>query len=105
MMFMVSGVMVPENTSYYASKQIKGLCGGVKGVYDIETLMDVGINNGPDSVQSDLYKDEKIPGWPGKKNAGKGTAYYLTLHFALALLIIAVIVGNVGMFLSRKGAK
>ncbi len=105
LMFMVSGVMVPENNSYYAAKQLKGLCGGVKGVYDLETLMENGINNGSDSVESDLYRGEKIPGWPGKGNTGKGTAYYLALHFALALLIIAVIVGNVGMLLSKKGSK
>jgi hypothetical protein len=105
MMFMVTGVMVPENNNYYTSKQLKGLCGGVKGVYDLETLMDNGINNpGPAMIESDLYK-ERIPGWPGKKNDGKGTAYYLALHFTLTLLILAVVVGNVGMFLSKRGAK
>lgn len=103
MMFMVSGVMVPENTSYYASGQLKGLCGGVKGVYDLENLMDVGINGPePGSIKSDKYPGETIAAWPGKGNAGKGTAYYLTLHFALALLIIAVAVGNLGMFLAKR---
>ncbi len=105
MMYMVSGVMVPENTSYYASGQLKGLCGGVKGVYDLENLMEVGINNpGPGQITSDKYKGESIPGWPGKTNTGKGTAYYLALHFTLALLIIAVIVGNLGMYLSKRRA-
>ena len=105
LMFMVTGVMVPESNNYYTSKQLKGLCGGVKGVYDLETLMDNGINNpGPGMIESDAYK-EKIPGWPGKKNDGKGTAYYLALHFTLTLLIIAVVVGNVGMFLSKRRAQ
>ena len=105
LMFMVSGVMVPENTNYYAAGQLKGLCGGVKGVYDLETLMDAGINNsGPGAVTSDKYK-ESIQGWPGKTNSGKGTAYYLALHFTLALLIVAVVTGNVGMFLAKRRSK
>jgi len=105
LMYMVSGVMVPENTTYYAAGQLKGLCGGVKGVYDLETLMDSGINNpGVGAIESEKYKGESIPGWPGKVNSGKGTAYYLALHFSLALLIIAVIVGNLGMFLAKRRA-
>ncbi len=106
LMYMVSGVMVPENTSYYASGQLKGLCGGVKGVYDLETIMEAGINNpGPDLIESDKYKGESIPGWKGKTNKGKGTAYYLALHFTLALLILAVVIGNVGMFAAKRRAK
>lgn len=85
LMFMVTGVMVPETRNYYASKQIVGLVGGVKGVYDMETMME---------------KD-----FPGKQNAGRGTAYYLSLHFAIALLILAVLVGNVAMFASRRRAR
>jgi hypothetical protein len=103
LMFMVTGVMVPENTTYYASGQLKGLCGGVKGVYDLETMMQDGVNNpGPHEVVSE--KDPgKYPGFPGLTNQGKGTLYFPSLHFALFLLIIAVIIGNVGMFLSKKG--
>ncbi len=105
-MFMVTGVMVPENTSYYQSDQLKGLCGGIKGVFDLETLMAVGINNpGPGEIKSEKFKDESIPGWPSKTNAGKGTAYYLALHFTLGLLILAVILGNVGMFAAKRRAK
>lgn len=83
LMFMVTGVMVPETLNFYSSGQIKGMVGGVKGVYDMETLMD---------------KD-----FPGQGNNGMGTAYYLSLHFAVGLLILAVIVGNVAMFLGRRG--
>jgi len=101
-MFMVTGVMVPENTTYYASGQLKGLCGGVKGVYDLETMMEDGVNvEGPHKVLSEKYT-EVIPGFPGKTNAGKGTAYYPSLHFALFLLILAVVTGNVGMFLAKR---
>ncbi len=102
LMFAVSGVMVPENTVYYASGQLKGLLGGIKGVYDMETLMEYGVNNpGPHMVTSAAYG--QIPGFPGKANTGKGTAYYPALHVCLSVLILAVITGNVGMFLSRKG--
>lgn len=79
---MVTGVMGPETLVYYASKQIVGLSAGLKGVYDLEGLM-----------------NEEFP---GMTNFGKGKAYYPTLHAALFLLILAVIVGNVGMALSRK---
>lgn len=100
-MFMVTGVMNPENTNYYSTGQLKGMCGGVKGVYDLETLMDVGINvPGPHEVKSDKYG--VVPASPAPDNPGKGTAYYLALHFTLSLLIIAVVVGNIGMFLSRR---
>ncbi|MDR3689424.1 MAG: hypothetical protein P4L46_08600 [Fimbriimonas sp.] len=104
LIFMVTGVMVPENTTYYASGQLKGLCGGVKGVYDLETLMEYGLNvDGPHKITSDKYS-EVIPGFPGKQNEGKGTAYYPSLHFALFLLIIAVVAGNVGMILAKRRA-
>jgi len=105
MMFMVTGVMVPETTTYYASGQIKGFCGGVKGVYDLETLMENGLNvEGPNKIVSEK-STEVIPGFPGMQNTGKGMAYYPSLHFALFLLILAVVTGNVGMFLAkRKGA-
>jgi len=108
LLFMVTGVMVPEDQVYYASGQLKGLVGGIAGVFDLETLMDKGIapanSTDPAAIKSDKYPNG-IPGYPGKANQGKGTAYFLTLHFALSLLIIAVVVGNVGMFLSRRKAQ
>lgn len=85
LMFMVTGVMTPETRNYYSSGQIVGLVGGVKGVYDLEGLME--------------------KGFPGQTNKGKGTAYYLSLHFALGLLIFVVILGNVAMFLAGKKAR
>ena len=82
LMFMTTGVMVPEAQNNYTSGQLKGLVGGVKGVFDLETLME--------------------KGFPGMRNAGMGTAYYPTLHACLLLLILAVLVGNVGMLLARR---
>lgn len=97
LMFMVTGVMVPETQNYYDSGQIKGMIGGVKGALDLETLMENGIEPGASS-----NFPAGIEGFKGMENRGKGTAYYPTLHVCLFLLILAVIVGNVGMFLARK---
>lgn len=99
LLFMVTGVMVPTDQTYYASGQLKGLCGGIKGVFDIETLMRTGLAQGQSS------KWGAIPGFPDKPNAGRATKYYLALHACLTLLIVAVIVGNVGMVLSKKVAR
>ena len=96
-MFMGTGVMVPENQNYYDSGQIKGMIGGVKGALDLETLMETGIEPG-----SSADFPEGIAGFKDMQNAGKGTAYYPTLHVCLFLLILAVVVGNVGMFLGRR---
>ncbi len=107
--FMVTGVMVPETSNYYASGQIKGLVGGLKGVYDLEQLMQYGINwQGPDGktmVKSD--RNGEVPGFAVDKKflIGNGTMYYPALHGAVTLLILAVVVGNIGMFLGRKGGK
>jgi hypothetical protein len=83
LIMMVTGVMGPETQVYYDSKQIKGLVAGLKGVYDMEKFM---------------VRD--FPG-EGMVNEDNGTKYYPSLVFALGLLIIAVVVGNVGMMLSR----
>ncbi len=103
---MVTGVMVPQEQVYYQSGQLFGMCGGLKGVYDLETMMEYGVNvPGPDGkivVEDDRYG--QIPGFKGAVNKGKATLYYPTLHAALTLLILAVFVGNLGMFLSRKRA-
>jgi len=90
---LVTGVMGPETQVYYSSGQLLGLSKGLKGVYDLETMMEDGVKD---------YKGAPIPGFPNEKNLGRGSVYYPTLHFALALLIIAVIVGNVGMAMSRR---
>ncbi len=84
LVMMVTGVMGPETQVYYESGQLKGLAIGLKGCYDLETLM---------SRQ-----------WPGKEfvNLDNGAKYYPTLHLALLLLIAAVVAGNVGMFMTRK---
>jgi hypothetical protein len=101
----VTGVMVPETQNFYQAGQIVGFAGGLKGVYDLETMMEVGVNdpNSKDTVKSDKW--QTVPGWPGEDNVGQATAYYPTLHFAMALMILMIVLGNIGMFLSKKGAR
>lgn len=105
--FAVTGVMGPETGNFYQSQQIVGFASGLKGLYDLEGLMEDGVNN-PDKSGNVVVKSSKygpIPGFPGEKNDGQGKRYYPTLHFAVGLLILAVIIGNVGMFLSRSGGR
>lgn len=94
MLGMVTGVMGPETLNYYVSKQLKGLSAGLKGVYDMETLMENGIKSNDGSIE--------VPGWEGHKNLDRGTRYILTLHAAILLLIVAVVLGNIGVVLNRR---
>ena len=107
-LFAVTGVMGPETEVYYNSGQAIGFLGGLKGVYDLEGLMEQGLNiPGPDGqvgMASDKIKDQ-IPGFPGKENKGSGTKYYPTLNFALALMIVLVFIGNYEMIKARRGEK
>ncbi|MEQ1932970.1 MAG: hypothetical protein ABL962_03695 [Fimbriimonadaceae bacterium] len=79
---LVTGVMGPETLNYYSSGQLVGLSAGLKGVFDMETLMDVE--------------------YPGEKNLDKGAKYIVTLHVAVFLLILAVIIGNIGVLMTRR---
>lgn len=106
--FLVTGVMGPETYVYYSSKQLVGLCRGLKGVYDLEYLIDNGINF-PDKGSNPAVASSKwdtIPSLAGKLPPGRAGVYYAPLHFALLVLILAVVAGNVGMFVSsrRKGS-
>jgi len=83
LVLMVTGVMGPEMQVYYDSRQVKGLVSGLKGLYDVE---------------NDMEKDYK-----GEKNLDNGAMYYPTLHLVLALMIMAVVIGNIGMMLAKKG--
>ncbi len=100
----VTGVMGPESQIYHSSGQIVGLAAGLKGVFDLETMMEYGLNTpGPDGkvvVPSDSHP--AIPGFPGQINFAKGKRYYPTLHATLFLLILVVVIGNIGMILARK---
>ena len=89
-----------------SSGQLVGMAAGLKGVYDVETMMENGVNNPESKVKvASTKSQEPVPGFPGMQNAGKGSTYYPTLHFALTLMILAVVIGNVGMMLSKRGAR
>lgn len=79
-----TAVMAAENYPYYVSGQLFGLVVGAKGAYDMETL---------------LAKEFTDPQF---KNYGSGLRYMSPLAFALGLLILAVIAGNVAMFRVKK---
>lgn len=80
-----TAVMSAENIPYYASGQLTGIVIGAKGAYDFETL---------------LHKDYKDEGFV---NYGAGQRFMGPLAFALMLLVVAVVVGNIAMFVVRRG--
>lgn len=84
MVGMVTGVMGPEQLNYYLSGQIKGLAIGLKGVYDLEFLM------------------EDKPEYEGQINIDKGPKYIFALHIGIGLMILAIVAGNLGVFLTRN---
>ena len=100
--FGVTGVMGPETKNYYQSRQIVGLSVGLKGVYDLEQLIKYGVNNGgPNAIASTIVRTP-VPAVIPDIKPGQGTRFYPTLHFALFLMIGIIVLGNVGMVLSRR---
>ncbi|MFN3729073.1 MAG: hypothetical protein ACK4XJ_05110 [Fimbriimonadaceae bacterium] len=94
---MCTGVMGPEVLVYYASGQLVGVSVGLRGVVEMETMMQNGVNvRGADGrIAVDQPGRPETPGFEGKKNFGRGMQYFLSLHTALLLLIGAVVVGNI----------
>jgi hypothetical protein len=76
--------MAGENIPYFASGQLFGMVIGAKGAFDYEDLL------------AQKYPDEKYV------NYQSGRRYMSPLFFALLLLIVSVIVGNVAMVVLRK---
>ncbi|MBA4292515.1 hypothetical protein C0431_06050 [bacterium] len=101
---MVTGVTGPGVLPFYQSGQVKGLAIGLKGVYDVEYMMVNGINDV--EVEGKKVVEWDKVGKVDRVNEGttfsRGRAYYGTLHVALVLLILAVVMGNVAMFASRR---
>ncbi|MBL8059870.1 MAG: hypothetical protein JNK63_04040 [Chthonomonas sp.] len=105
---MVTGVMAPEAMVYYASGQVVGLSNGLRGVVELETMMARGVNYSADSKEPFV----KAPQFPGKieplpeglKPLDRGMSYFASLHAALILMILAVVLGNIGLlYQNRKG--
>ncbi|MBX3096692.1 MAG: hypothetical protein KF812_07505 [Fimbriimonadaceae bacterium] len=106
---MVTGVVGPTVLPYKRAGQVKGLAIGLKGVYDMEYMMKYGLNHqlegGVIKVDYPQKPEVSLPPVPNGQTFGQGATNYLSLHIALGLMILAIILGNVGMFVGRKGGK
>lgn len=103
---LVTGVMGPGMLPYYRSGQLKGLTIGLVGVYDLEYMMEYGINT-PDekgvvNVKNLAKPEQVVPPVPEGTTFGQGATNNLALHIALALMILAIALGNVGMIAKKK---
>ncbi|MFN7171713.1 MAG: hypothetical protein ACK4P3_02870 [Fimbriimonadaceae bacterium] len=103
---LVTGVMAPETLVYYESRQLVGMIGGLRGTVELETVMAGGVNFREDGRVANPVKNRPItPPLGGPVSYGRGMAYFLSLQCALALMIIAVVVGNVGMIMARRARR
>ncbi len=106
---MCTGVIGPQMQQYYATNQIFGLSIGLKGMYDIEWMMEYGVrgsdvkSTGKEDkrVVSETYRDIDIPPFKGQKNFDTGAKYYVALHTALGLIILCVIAGNASLLKAK----
>lgn len=103
-----TGVMGPQILPYVQAGQVEGVSVGLKGGYDVEYMMNYGVNypdeNGDIKVRFPAHIGQVPPITEGTTLA-RGTSYYLTLHIALILLILAVAVGNLGMAVQKRRGK
>ena len=105
---MCTGVVGPQVLPYHQAGQVVGVAVGQKGVYDFEYMMKYGVNVEKDGETALVkHPDDGIQIQPIEEGVtfGRGKSYYATLHIALLLMIFAIIVGNVGMAVSRKARK
>jgi hypothetical protein len=80
---------------------------GLKGVYDVEYMMQYGVNYRPDGTaraKVEYKTDDQLVIEPVTEGTtfGRGARYFLPLHVALGLMILAIILGNLGMVLTKK---
>lgn len=104
--FMVTGVMGPNALPYYQARQIVGMGVGLKGVYDVEYMMRYGVNVAIEGTRDPKvsFRDQGvvIPPVESGTTFDRGARYFLPLHVALTLMILAIVLGNVAMLASRK---
>lgn len=103
---MCTGVVGPTILPYYQSQQVLGLASGLKGVYDMELLMRYGINLPKEGTNKIANPDDQIQGTvaplENSVTLGRGKKYFAALNIALGLLVLAVVLGNIAMFASKK---
>ncbi|MCH7905407.1 MAG: hypothetical protein IH944_12705 [Armatimonadetes bacterium] len=105
---MCTGVVGPQVLPYHQAGQVIGIAIGLKGVYDFEYMMKYGVNaKDSDGITKVTHDDPaiEIPAITVGETFGRGNAYYATMHIALALLVLAVLVGNIGMAVNRRRRK
>ncbi len=103
---MVTGDVGPQVLPYHQAEQVTGVGVGLKGVYEFEFMMNYGVNYAEGDEKPKVAhpnREVMIPPVEDSVTFGRGKSYYATLHIALTLLIIAVVVGNLGLALSKKG--
>lgn len=98
---MITGVMFPEQFNYYKSGQLKGLVNGLVGVAELEELMEKGID-AKDEVGGKAEGTPIAAPYVGETNYARGMDYYPAFCVSMSLLILAIVVGNIGMFLERR---
>lgn len=107
MLGLVTGVMGPETYNYYQSGQLAGLAIGLKGAYDMESMMAYGLNT-PDAdgkiKVSNAKVTDQIEGYSGGDfvNLANGQKYIVPLHGAIILLITAIVLGNIETIRQRR---
>jgi hypothetical protein len=102
---MCTGVVGGTSLQYYPA-QLKGIANGLKAGYEMEYMMKYGVNV-PDAkgvVKVPADRPEQIPAVGEGVAMDRASKYYLTLHVALVVLILAVILGNVTMVMSKRAA-
>lgn len=98
-----TGIMASEAYPYLDSGQLVGMAPGLKGAADYETLVDQleeqQITDGArkESERFDPKLMQNVPAFP------KPARYLMfTQNWAHIIVILFIIIGNVGMFLSRR---
>lgn len=107
MLAQVTGVMGPETYNYYQTRQLSGLGIGLKGAYDMESMMAYGLNKpGADGAAkvTNTKVTAQVDGWNQEKlkNLANAQRYIVPLHGAIFLLILAVVLGNIETIRQRR---
>lgn len=101
-----TGVMGPQVLPFYQAGQVAGVPIGLKGVYDVELMMTSGVNAaGEDGKVAIQAPGTEVAPLDYAVTFGRGQQYYAALHVALFLMILAVILGNIGLAITNRGGK
>ncbi len=101
---MVTGVWGPEILNFYSAKLIRSVVIGLHGTVEIETMMANGINipNKDGKIIVRSIVPGEIPGLKDTTTYARGMSYYLALQVMFVLIIFAIILGNIGYFMSKR---